>query len=584
MADNKINISILSRVIRFTRPYRFLFILTLVLGVVLAPLGVVRPYLINRMVDDYIIPNDMPGLGRLALILVGFMLVTAIIRYYFNYLCGLVGQLVVKDLRIKVFGHIMSLGLPYFDKTPVGQSTTRTINDIETINTIFTQGTVTIIADILGMIAVLVIMFVTSIKLTLICLICLPFIIYAGYVFKEKAKISFNIVRNQISRMNAFLNERITGMRIVQIFNAEEQEKEKFRLINREYTQANLDTNFYYAVFFPVVEIIQAVTLALMVWWGTRGTLNGDVTIGALVAFPLYLTNLLRPVRMLADRFNTLQMGLIAAERVFGILDKEEGLVKNGHYQATTLRGEVVFDRVRFSYDGEVEVLKGISFHLNPGETLAVVGPTGSGKSTIINIINRFYDLSFGTITIDGRDIYEYEARSLRARIGLVLQDVFLFTGSIMDNITLRNDRFTREEVYAASKILGAHAFIEKLPGGYDFEVMERGNNLSMGLRQLISFVRALVFDPDILILDEATSSIDSETERVIQNAILTLIEKRTSIIIAHRLSTIRHADKIMVLEHGEIKELGSHEELLKTPRGLYRKLYELQFAELLNS
>lgn len=583
MADNKINYSLLSRVIRFTRPYRSLFLVTIFLGIILAPLGVIRPYLINRMVDDYIIPNDMPGLGRLALILVGFMFVTAIIRYYFNYLCGLVGQLVVKDLRIKVFGHIMSLGLPYFDKTPVGQSTTRTINDVETINTIFTQGTVTIIADVLGMIAVLVIMFMTSIKLTLICLICLPFIIYAGYIFKEKAKISFNIVRNQISRMNAFLNERITGMRIVQIFNAEEKEKEKFRLINREYTQANLDTNFYYAVFFPVVEIIQAVTLALMVWWGTRGTLNGDVTIGALVAFPLYLTNLLRPVRMLADRFNTLQMGLIAAERVFGVLDKEEGVSQSGDYQATKIKGEVVFDHVRFTYDGEVEVLKGISFHLPPGETLAVVGSTGSGKSTIINILNRFYDLKSGTITIDGRNIYDYEAKSLRSRIGLVLQDVFLFTGSVMDNITLRNDKFTREEVTAASKILGAHAFIEKLPGGYDFQVMERGNNLSMGQRQLISFVRALVFNPDILILDEATSSIDSETENIIQHAILTLIEKRTSIIIAHRLSTIRHANKIMVLEGGEIIEMGSHEELLKLPRGHYRKLYDLQFAELVH-
>ena len=535
------------------------------------------------MVDDYIIPNDLSGLGRLALILVVFMLVTAVIRYYFNYLCGLVGQLVVKDLRIKVFGHIMSLGLPYFDKTPVGQSTTRTISDIETINTIFTQGTVTIVADVLGMIAVLVIMFMTSIKLTLICLICLPFIIYAGYIFKEKAKISFNIVRNQISRMNAFLNERITGMRIVQIFNAEEQEKEKFRQINREYTQANLDTNFYYAVFFPVVEIIQAVTLALMVWWGTRGTLNGDVTIGSLVAFPLYLTNLLRPVRMLADRFNILQMGLIAAERVFGILDKEAGLTRNGDYVIEKLQGEVIFDQVRFSYDGEVEVLKGISFRLNPGETLAVVGATGSGKSTIINIINRFYDIMSGSITIDGRDIYTYEAKSLRGRIALVLQDVFLFTGSVLDNITLRNEKFTRDEVIAAAKVIGAHAFIEKLPGAYEFQVMERGNNLSMGQRQLISFVRALVFNPDLLILDEATSSIDSETEQIIQNAILTLIKKRTSIIIAHRLSTIRHADKIMVLDKGEIKEMGSHEELLKIPRGLYRKLYELQFAELLN-
>ena len=370
-------------------------------------------------------------------------------------------------------------------------------------------------------------------------------------------------------------------MRIVQIFNAETQEARKFRHINRDYTQANLDTNFYYAVFFPVVELIAAFTLALMVWWGARGALTGQVTIGELIAFPIYLTMLLRPVRMLADRFNTLQMGLVAAERVFNILDKEHGLKDNGNLVVDHVNGLIEFDHVTFSYDGEVDVLKDISFEVQPGQTLAVVGHTGSGKSTLINLLNRFYPLRRGEIRVDEVPLEEYDMHSLRQRMALVLQDVFLFTGSVFDNITLRNENITREEVMESAQLIGAHDFIEKLPGGYDFVVMERGNNLSMGQRQLISFVRALVFNPNILILDEATSSIDTETEAVIQYAIETLIAKRTSIIIAHRLSTIRHADQIMVMDKGEIKELGTHEELLRIEKGLYKKLYDMQFADL---
>lgn len=564
-----------------TKPHRTVFFWTGFLAIILAPLGTARPYLINIMVDKYIVVGNIQGLIRMSIILVVLLVITALARYAFNYLSNWLGQLVIRDLRVSVFNHIIHLGLPYFDKTAVGQSTTRTINDIETINSIFTQGTVTIVADLLGMVAVLVIMFITSVKLTLICLIALPFLIWAGYIFKEKAKSSFQIVRTKIAQMNAFLNERITGMRIVQIFNAETQEARKFRLINRDYTQANLDTNFYYAVFFPVVELIAAFTLALMVWWGARGALTGQVTIGELIAFPIYLTMLLRPVRMLADRFNTLQMGLVAAERVFNILDKEHGLKDNGSLVVEQVKGLIEFDHVTFSYDGQVDVLKDISFEVQPGQTLAVVGHTGSGKSTLINLLNRFYPLKNGEIRVDAIPLETYDMRSLRQRMALVLQDVFLFTGSVFDNITLRNEHITREEVIESSQLIGAHDFIEKLPGGYDFVVMERGNNLSMGQRQLISFVRALVFNPNILILDEATSSIDTETEAVIQYAIETLISKRTSIIIAHRLSTIRHADQIMVMDKGQIKEMGTHDELLRIENGFYKKLYDMQFADL---
>jgi ATP-binding cassette subfamily B protein len=440
---------------------------------------------------------------------------------------------------------------------------------------------ITILADILGLIAVLIIMFVVSWKLSLICLTTLPFLLYASYLFKEKVRISFQQVRTHIARMNAFLQERISGMRIIQIFNAEKQEQEAFRKINREYTQANIDGIFYYAVFFPVVELISAASLALMVWWGSGGVLDGEVTLGALVAFPIYLTMLFRPIRFMADKFNTLQMGLVAAERVFGVLDNQSKIKNEGSLIPQRLRGDLVFDKVRFSYDGEQEVLKGISFHVPEHSTLAIVGSTGSGKTTLISVLNRLYDIQGGEIRIDGKNINEYELVALRRRIGVVLQDVFLFGGTVLENITFRQSGIPSESVIRAARQIGAHAFIEKLPGGYDFVVTERGSNLSMGQRQLISFIRALVFDPDILVLDEATSSIDPETESVIQYAIEKLIEKRTSIIIAHRLSTIRHADQVIVMDQGQIKEIGTHEELLDKPDGWYRKLHDYQFARM---
>ena len=572
--------NLLKRIISLAKPYRTIFWSAILLAVILAPLATMRPYFIQVMVDDYIFKFDVPGMMKIVMILFGLLFLEVILRYIFIFSSNWLGQSVIRDLRVRVFNHISALKLRYFDTTPIGTSTTRTINDIETINSIFSQGVITILADILTIFSVLFIMLYTSWKLTIVCLTTLPLLIMASYVFKEKVKAAYEIVRTQVSTMNAFLQERISGMRIVQIFNAEEQEMEKFKTINKTYTQANLDSIFYYAVFFPVVELISAASLALMVWWGARGVISEDVTIGALVAFPIYLSMMYRPVRILADKFNTLQMGMVAANRVFDTLDNDDKIKDTGTIQAENLEGVVEFKNVNFAYNDVDYVLKDISLKLEAGKTLAIVGSTGSGKTTIINILNRFYEINSGTIEIDGIDIRNYKLDSLRNRIAVVLQDVFLFSGSVHENITLMNDTISRQDVIDAAKLIGAHEFIEKLPGAYDYEVRERGATLSMGQRQLISFVRALVFDPDILILDEATSSVDSETESVIQYAIEKLIAKRTSIIIAHRLSTIRHAENILVLDKGNIQELGSHDELVELDGGHYKELYEMQIKQ----
>jgi len=581
MNKNKIDYLLLGRVLALAKPYKKVFILAGVLTVLLAPLAILRPYIIKIMVDDYIFKFDIPGLTNMAMLLGVILMIDVALRYVFIYSTSWLGQSVIKDLRVRMFNHISSLRLSYFDTTPIGTSTTRTINDIETINTVFSQGAITILADLFTVFAVLAIMLITSWKLTLVCLTTLPFLMIATYIFKEKVKVSYQKVRTQITKMNAFLQERISGMRIVQIFNAEEKELEKFKDINRKYTQANLDAIFYYAVFFPVVEIISAAALGLLVWWGARGVIGGEVTTGTFIAFPIYLSMLFRPIRMLADRFNTLQMGLVAAERVFNLLDKNYIIENNGTIKKESIKGNVEFDNVSFAYNNIDNVLKNLNFKIKAGETLAICGSTGSGKTTIINILNRFYDIQKGKILIDGVNIKDYELFNLRKKIAIVLQDVFLFSGSVMENITLRDDRISEQEVIDAAKLIGAHEFIERLPGGYNYQVMERGATLSMGQRQLISFVRALVFNPDILILDEATSSIDPESESVIQYAIEKLIDKRTSIIIAHRLSTIRHADNIMVLSKGKIEEFGAHDALLEIEDGHYKELYEMQFMQL---
>ncbi len=577
--------AILLRVIALAKPYKKVFIGAAILTVFQAALTAVNPKLVQLMVDGHLLTGDLNGLGFLLFLSVAFIVLQAVLRYYFIYSTWWLGQSVVRDLRARVFNHLIRLRLTYFDQTPIGTSTTRTINDIETLNRVFSNGLITIIADILSVLAVLAMMFYTSWKLTLICLMTMPLLLLATYVFKEKVKSAFQRVRAQIAIMNAYLQERITGMRIIQVFNAEQDEMKKFREINRKYTAANLDSVTYYAIFFPVVEIISAISLGLMIWWGAQDALRqGGVTLGAIVAFPIYLNMLFRPIRMLADKFNTIQMGLVASERVFNVLDFDSRIANDGHIIPEKLKGNVSFENVSFAYDTEKAeqnyILKNINFKVQSGESLAIVGRTGSGKTTIINILNRFYPLAEGKILIDGLDFKSYDLFAYRKRIAVVLQDVFLFSGTVMQNITMYDSEISREKVIDASKMIGAHEFIMKLPGGYDYKVMERGATLSMGQRQLISFVRALVFDPDILILDEATSSIDPETEAVIQYAIERLIYKRTSFIIAHRLSTIQHVDKVMVLDKGQLVEIGPPDELLKNPEGHYKRLYEMQFLK----
>ncbi|MBK8701135.1 MAG: ABC transporter ATP-binding protein [Saprospiraceae bacterium] len=575
----KVNFRVLSKVIAMAMPYKSLFITCIVLAILLAPVSSVLPHIVKTIVDEYIVSADFQGLLWMCGLYFAVLLVNVIMRYYFMFFLAELGQKVLKDLRVKVFSHIVNLRLRYFDQTPIGTSTTRTISDISAINEVFTQGVITILADFLAVLTVLGIMFYTSWRLTLISLLTLPFLVLATYIFSKKVKDSYERVRSNVAKMNAFLQERITGMRIVQIFNAEKQEMEKFRKINRDYTSANLDSVLYYSIFFPVVELISAISLALMVWIGARAFLDDSVSFGALVAFPLYLDLLFRPVRMAADKFNTLQMGLVAAERVFRLIESDEVIPNEGSLKVDHLKGKVEFKNVSFAYDSENYVLHDLNFTIEPGQTMALVGSTGSGKSTIINIMNRFYDIQSGQILLDDKDIKTYELGGLRKRIAIVLQDVFLFDGSIYENITLRDTNISLDKVREAAITIGAHEYIEKLPGGYDFMVTERGNNLSVGQRQLISFVRALVVDPDILILDEATSSIDTETELVIQHAIEKLIEKRSSIIIAHRLSTIRHADFILVMDQGRAVEFGSHEALLEKEDGRYRELYDMQYA-----
>jgi ATP-binding cassette subfamily B protein len=543
--------------------------------------------LVQYTVDNHIIIPDNEGLMIMIALLCATLMLEGVLAYIFTYSTGWLGQSIIRDLRVKVFNHINSLRLSYFDRTPIGTSTTRTINDIETINSVFSEGVITIIADVLTLVFVLGIMFYTSWPLTLVCLTTLPLLIWSSIWFKESVKKSFEIIRSQVSKMNAFLQERISGMRIVQIFNAEQREWDKFEKINQTYTKANIRSIFYYAVFFPVVEILSAASLGLMVWYGTSAVLKSELTLGVLVAFPLYLGMLFRPVRMLADKFNSLQMGMVAANRVFEILDNDKNVANNGSHPATNLKGDIVFEDVYFTYDQDKSVseisnwtLNGLSFSLDSGKTMAIVGSTGAGKTTIINILNRFYEIHKGKIFIDGTELRDYELFSLRKQIAIVLQDVFLFSGTVFENITLKDPNISLEQVIDASKMIGAHEFIMRLPGDYNYQVMERGATLSMGQRQLISFVRALVFNPKILILDEATSAIDPETEGIIQHAIEKLIEKRTSIIIAHRLSTIQHADSILVLDKGKVLETGTHAELMKVDNGFYRDLVETAYAQ----
>lgn len=575
----KNNSALLKRLFRYAKPYQLILFTSAILAVVLAPLNALTPYLTHIMVDEYIMKSDLDGLRNISLLYLLILLLTTVLRYFFVIMTNRLGQYVIHDLRNDVFRHLLSMRMSYFDKTPVGTNTTRTVSDLESVNVVFSEGLITIIADIIGLLTLLGVMFYTSIKLTLISLISMPLLIIASYIFKESVKKSFQRVRNEVARMNGFLQESLSGMRIIQLFSSEKFINKKFKEINTTYTQANIDGIFYYAVFFPVVEIISAASLGFMVWWGAQGVLDQSVTIGQLVAFPMFLTRLFQPIRMLADKFNSLQMGLIASNRIFDTLDHSENDLNMGTIRPNSIKGDIQFENIMFGYQAQVPVLKSINFEVKAGTSLAIVGNTGSGKTTIISLLNRLYEFDSGNIYIDGVSIKQYDLHFLRRKMGLVLQDVFLFYGTLKDNISLFDPEISLDSIIEASIAIGAHEFIEALPGGYDYQVAERGANLSLGQRQLISFVRALVFNPDILILDEATSSVDSYTESIIQNAIKRLITKRTSIIIAHRLSTIKHADQIISLQNGKIVEKGTHEELLTQTDGLYSRLIHTHFT-----
>ena len=577
VSGNAVDVNLLRRVFRYVSPYRRIFAWSIILTILLAILAPLRPLLIEYTLDKFILENDSSGLVNMSLLMIALLLIQTCVQYFHTFFTNVLGQSVIKDLRVHVFNHISGLRLKYFDRTPIGQLITRTVSDVETIADIFSEGLIVIIGDILQVLAIIAVMLYTDWKLSLVVLIPMPFLMAASYVFKEAIKSAFQDVRSQVAHLNTFLQEHITGIKIIQYYARENQEMQKFKGINAKHRDAHIRSNWYYSIFFPVVEIISAISIGLLVWYGSKSILSNDISPGVVVAFIMYIYMLFKPIRELADKFNTLQMGMVGAERIFNVLDTNERTENKGTCQPGKLKGEIEFKNVWFAYNEEHWVLKDISFRVKPGEKLALVGATGAGKSSTINILNRFYEINKGSVKIDGVDIREYELSYLRSEIATVLQDVFLFSDSIANNINLGNKQISREQLISAAEEVGAHEFIQRLPGGYDYDVMERGATLSVGQAQLISFIRALVYDPRILVLDEATASVDSETEGLIQQAITKLMRGRTSIVIAHRLSTIQNADRIIVLDHGEIKEMGSHQQLLKLD-GYYKRLYDLQF------
>jgi ATP-binding cassette subfamily B multidrug efflux pump len=573
------NVSLLKRIFQYVKPYRKIFIWSVILTILLALIAPVRPFLIKYTLDNYILKGHYNGLLMMTIVMLVMLVLQSIIQYSHTLLTNTLGQSAIRDLRINVFNHITRLRLKYFDKTPIGQLITRTVSDLETISDIFSEGLIVIIGDILQVIAIIGVMFYADWQLTIVVLLPIPLLVMATSVFQRSIKSAFQEIRTEVSNLNTYLQEHITGISIIQYFAREEQEYRKFKKINMRYRDANIRSNWYYSIFFPVVEVISAMSLGLLVWYGAKSILAKplDVTPGTIAEFILYISMLFKPIRELADKFNTLQMGMVGAERVFKVLDTDELTVNNGTYAPEKMKGEISFDKVWFAYNDDNYVLKDLSFKVKAGQTIAMVGATGAGKSSTINILNRFYDIQKGVIKVDGIDINDFELNYLRSNIATVLQDVFLFSDTIFNNITLNNPNITMAEVVDAAQKVGAHDFIERLPGGYQYNVMERGATLSAGQAQLISFIRALVYNPSILVLDEATSSVDTETEMLIQTAIDKLMKGRTSIVIAHRLSTIQKADQIIVLDKGEIKEIGNHQELLKID-GYYKRLYDLQF------
>lgn len=589
------NFSLLRRVFQFASPYKKKFYWSLFLAIFLAVISPIRPWLIQLTINKglqtatqfWFLKGAGPVIIGITIIQLVLLLIETSCRFIFTFFTASLGQSVVKDMRVTTYKKVISLNLSQFDKTPIGTLTTRTINDIESINDIFSDGLIPIIADMLSIIAVLGYMFFINWQLTLVCLAPFPALIIATYYFKESVNKSFIRVRNAVAQLNAFVQEHITGMGIVQAFAAEKREFKKFNNINKEHRNANVKSIFAYSVFFPVVELVSALSIGLLVWWAAKESLfiadlDKPAIAGVITSFILCLNLLFRPLRVIADKFNVLQMGMIASERVFKILDNTDvthQTSKENNKEQKDIKGRIEFDKVWFAYNADNYILKNISFNINAGETLAIVGNTGSGKTSIISLVNRLYHIQKGAIKVDDVNIESYDLFYLRSKIAVVLQDVFLFSSSVYDNVTLRNKDIKREQVIEAAKLIGIHDFIMQLPGGYDYNVMERGATLSLGQRQLLSFVRALLYNPAILILDEATSSVDTESEQLIQHAIDKLITGRTSIVIAHRLSTIRKANKIMVLDKGEIMEIGSHDELL-AKRGFYYQLHKMQFEK----
>jgi ATP-binding cassette subfamily B protein len=586
---------LLVRVFKFVKPYRALFYGSVLLAIVMAFFAPIRPYLIQLTVDMatgktvhipgwlrlFIAKQNLSDASKfiiaITLFQIVFLFIETTIRFFFSFMTAALGQRVVKDLRIAVYEKIVGLNLRQFDTTPIGTLTTRTIDDIERINDIFSDGLIPIIADLLTIIFTLATMFWINWQLTLVSLAPFPIMIIATYFFKESVNKSFVEVRNAVASLNAFIQEHLSGMAVVQAFAAEGRELHKFKKINAEHRLANIKAIFAYSVFFPIVEVVLAVSTGLLVWFIAGNALEA----GLLMSFILYLNQLFRPLRVIADKFNVLQMGMVAAERVFKVMDNPDQMPPDSvdSIDAGVLKGNIDFKDVWFAYKEDQYVLKGINFSIGAGQTVALVGHTGSGKTSIISLLNRLYTIDKGLLLLDQKPITAYTLESLRRNIGVVLQDVFLFSGSILDNITLRNPAISEEEVVKAAKMMGLHDFIMQLPGGYQYHVMERGATLSLGQRQLISFIRALLYNPSVLVLDEATSSVDSETEILIEKATETLITGRTSIVIAHRLSTIRKADLIIVLDKGEVKEAGNHESLLQK-NGFYARLYEMQFEK----
>tara|TARA_R110002124_G_scaffold29283_1_gene102213 strand:- start:22301 stop:24064 length:1764 start_codon:yes stop_codon:yes gene_type:complete len=581
MADsgNAFDFKLFKRLLAFTNVYRWIFYFVGFAAIAMSGLAILRPYLLKKAIDDSIVPQDGERFVFFVSLMLAVLILEVVFQFAFIFYANWLGQSVVKDLRVKLFKLMMSFKMKYFDKSAVGRLTTRAVNDIETISSIFSQGLFMIISDLLKMLAIAGFMLYQSWRLSLIVFAILPLILYATRVFQRAMKVAFEEVRNQVANLNSFVQERITGMKIVQIFTREDTEFKQFKEINEKHKKAWVKTVWYNSIFFPIAEMASSVAIGLLVWYGGLNAAGGGlITLGLITMFIELSQMLFRPLRQIADKFNTLQMGMVAANRVFAILDTKSHIQDHGTLALEDAKGRIDFDNVCFGYIPDEQVIKNISFSVKPGETVAIVGATGAGKSTIINLLNRFYEIDSGVISIDNTSIKDFKLVSLRSQIAVVLQDVFLFADTILNNITLNDPSITEEEVIAAAKEIGVHKFITSLPGGYHYNVKERGTMLSSGQRQLIAFLRAYVSKPSILILDEATSSVDTYSEEMIQTATDKITKGRTSIVIAHRLATIKKADKILVMDAGKIVESGTHKELLKKENGYYRNLYEVQF------